>query len=190
MSLTDPTAGAVALTVAPSVGEPTRLDLNGDTAGQLRTAIVELPADAEAVEFILQAPDEATRARVDIREGWVVALPEAVAELARTAPTWTPQDPPPPVAGNPVLCDGCTYGPATLIVPVGGDAPAERQAEWPVGLPESPAMLRGLFGLTAAPPRGSAVTVALTLVAPERTWKLVGNLEITAPAAESAEGRE
>ena len=82
-----------------------------------------------------------------------------------------------------MLHDGCAYGPATLTVPVGGDAPSTRQASWSVALPKGKAMLRGLFGLTADTPSGEAVTVAVTLSAGEHTWRLVSNLEITAPAA-------
>jgi Immune inhibitor A peptidase M6, catalytic domain len=194
VSLGDGAPEGAALTIAPSAGEATRLDLDGDTAGQLRTVAVELPAETQTVELIVQAPSAATPARVDVRAGWVVGLPEAAAELWRATPTLTPDAPPLPAAGNLRLGDGCTYGPAVLVVPVGGGAPSERRAEWRASLPESAAMLRGLFGLAADAPTGGAVTVALTLVAGERTWKLVENLDLTRhapePAGADASGRD
>jgi hypothetical protein len=161
------------------------LGLDRLVAGQPRTIVADLPAEAGAVELILQAPDEAAPARVDVHEGWVVGLPETLADVVRTAATWAPEGPPPPAAGNSLLCDGSTYGPAVLTVPVGGEAPATRHAEWPVAWPGSPAMLRGLFGLTADTPPGAVATVSLTLVAPERKWELIGNLEVTAQASDS-----
>ncbi len=188
LSLVGALAGKVAVTVAPSVGEPTRLDLAGEVAGQARTLIVELPAQAQAAELIVQAPPGAA-AVVDISEAWVVGLPRVTAELAHAAATWTPAAPA-PATGSAVLHDGCTYGPAVLTVPVGGDAPSTRQAAWEVTVPKGPAMLRGLFGLTAdtlgssrSELHGEAVTVAVTLAVGEHTWRLVSNLEISAPAA-------
>lgn len=181
VSLAEAVAGKVAVTVAPAVGEAARLDLAGEAVGQPRTLIVELSAEAQAVELIVQAPP-GTAAAVDIREAWLVGLPQVAAELAHAAPAWTPAAPALPAPGSAVLHDGCAYGPATLAVPVGGDAPATRRAAWAVSLPKAKAMLRGLFGLRADTPTGEAVTVAVTLAAGERKWRLVSNLEISAPA--------
>jgi hypothetical protein len=172
------------LTVGPSVGDATIVHLTGAAAGQPQTVTADLPAEADAVEVILQAPEE-TAACVDIREGWVVGLPETLTDLVLTPATWTPEGPPLPAAGNSVLADGCTYGPAVLTVPLGGEAPATRQAEWPVALPAAPAMIRGLLGLTADTPPDAVATVSLTLVAPERKWELMGNLEVTAHAPDA-----
>jgi len=182
-TLAGPAAGPAALTVAPSVGEATRIDLAGEAAGRRQTIIADLPAAADAVEVSLQSLGETAPASMEVHEGWVVALPEVAAELARVTAAWTPPDAPLPAAANCVLGDGCTYGPAVLTVPVGGDAPAERRAEWQVRVPEGRPMLRGLLGLTADAPAGAAVTVAVRLAAGERTWDLMANLEITAPMA-------
>jgi hypothetical protein len=51
--------------------------------------VAELPADAGAVELILQVPDEAA-AQVDVLGGWVVGLPGVVADLAHAGPSWAP----------------------------------------------------------------------------------------------------
>jgi hypothetical protein len=67
-------------------------------------------------------------------------MPEALSDLARTAPTWTPET----VASTrltdgAVLLDRSTYGPATLAVPLGGDAPAATAGyTWGECLPIAP----------------------------------------------------
>jgi hypothetical protein len=182
LSLVEAVTGKVVVTVAPSAGEATRLDLTREAVGRARTLVVDLPGEAQSADLTVQAPAGAT-AVVDISEAWVVALPQVTAELAHAAATWTPAAPTPPAFGSAALHDGCIYGPAVLTVPVGGDAPGRRQAAWMVLVPSGKAVLRGLFGLTADTPSGEAVTVAVTLTLGQQKWRLVSNLEISAPAA-------
>ena len=72
------------------------------------------------------------------------------------------------------------YGPAVLIVPMGGGAPEKWRAKWSIGSPATGAVLRGLIGLSADAPSGSTARVSLRLKGQQREWPLMTNLEIRA----------
>lgn len=79
-----------------------------------------------------------------------------------------------------MLHDRCTYGPAVLTFPVGGDAGDGWRAEWSVRLPETATVLRAVIGLGADAPVGSRAEVSLKLVGPQREWALMAGLDVEA----------
>ncbi len=167
--------GHAVVTVAPSKGEATRIEFLAQDAGHRRALIADIPAGADGVDLLVEALDDATPASLSVHEAFVVSVPEAVIDLVRTPAAWTPGATPQAVSGA-ILCDGNAYGPTTLTLPM--SAGAEWTAEWPVSLPETDAVLRGLIGLAADAPVSSAAKVSLTLVGAEKEWPLMTNLEV------------
>jgi hypothetical protein len=148
--------------------------------------IADLPPGADGISLTLRPTDINAQAAVAVHEAYVVGLPEARTDLVSTAAKWTPDakeaSSRPQITTDAVLCDGNTYGPAVLQVPVGGEAPAEATGEWVVSLPEERAVVRGLIGLGADAPADSNVRVSLKLVGAEKEWPLISRLTIRAYA--------
>lgn len=153
-----------------AAGEETAFELGPEWGDQDRLVVVEVPAAAESVSVGVQASGEQP-AEVDVREAWLVGLPPTALDCVDTA------------AGGPAaLLDGGCYGPRVLSAALAGDAPVAWRQEWPARLPEQQAVLRGLVGFMADAPIGASARVTVRLVAPDREWPLVTNLDLQALA--------
>jgi len=172
----------------PDAAAPVEVGLVPGVAADPAGIVVEVPTEVHDLEWTVQPAEGATAAtRMWVTEAWLVGLAPVLMDLAASPPpkgwTATPEGASAvAVTGGALrLQDGFAYGPRGLSLPLRPTPDASGwRAEWPVRLPEGPAVLRGLLGLTADSPAGAEAMVTLKLVGPAREWTLMGNLELAA----------
>lgn len=160
------------------------VELPPDPAGRQQTVVADMPATVAGMAVVVQAVGDSAPAELELDEIWLVGMPRTLIDLVGI-PATSPWAPVPAetkatvsAGGTIMLHDGCTYGPTALTLSVGGDAPSKWQAEWPVTVPESGAMLRALVGLGGDAEPGSKAKVSLKLIGAEREWQLMNGLEV------------
>jgi len=161
-------ASAPAALVVSAGEAESRFAIVPDLAGPHSLFIIDVPASAEGIRVVVEAPTDRP-AEIDIEQAWLVGLPPVALDCVDDT-----------ADGPSALLDGGCYGPRVLSVPLAGEAPDTWRREWPIAVPAGPTVLRGLIGFMAGAPAGARARVAIKLVGPDREWPLISNLEMEA----------
>jgi hypothetical protein len=185
---------AARLAVTPVAGAVTsEVELAAGSVADHPCLVVEVPVGERELDWGVRSDGGPGPTRVLVDEAWLVDLPVVLLDLASAPPPkgWAPT---PAAAGASVVAggtvplrDGYSYGRRGWVLPLGPAAGVTGwHAEWPVRLPDGPAVLRGLLGFVADAPAGSKARVALKLVGAVREWPLMANLEVAVPGADGS----
>jgi len=175
---------AVTLSISSGTGGPsTRVRLEPGTPQQAQVVRADVPAGAADLELLIQA-DGNGPAALQVHEAWLVDMPTAAADLVagQDAIAWTTEPPEakaaPTVSHSARLHDGAHYGPATLLLPLGGTAPRKWRGECSLTVPAERSVLRALVGFAHGATPGLGAKVSLRLAGPQREWNLITKMQV------------